>query len=350
MDRPNVSRLQKPDNDAPKSSPGRSVLDLAAYQTPTPSNGEIAALIRATVNGRAILDEEVREAVYPFLLQTQSLPEPERTARRKEIFEKELQQLIEREVILQDMFERLKDKKQALEKLKEVAGKEFDKKMRETRKTMKIKTDEEMKAFLRMQGLSMEGVRRQIERTFMAMEYMRNRIFPAIERIGHEQIREYYEGHPEEFQVADSVAWQDIFLDAGKYPSREAARQLAVQLIAQARAGADFRQLVTKYDQGNSSYLNGEGYGHRRGEIKPSEAEPILFSLKDGDLGMVELTNGFHIVRLVKREQAGLKPFDDKTQTAIRNKLQSQVWEREYQRIVRDLTKRASIDISARAQ
>src|SRR5262249_2823530 len=153
--------------------------------------------------------------------------------------------------------------------------------------------------------------------SFMATEYMRNRIFPAIERIGHEQIRKYYERHPEEFQVADSVTWQDVFLDASRYPSRGEAHRFAVELIAKAKTGVDFRQLVTQYDQGNSSYLNGEGYGHRRGEIKPAEAEAILFNMHEGDLGLVELTNGYHVVRLVKREHAGLKPLDDKTQTAI---------------------------------
>ena len=121
----NVSRLQKPETDLPKRTSSRSMLDQAAYQTATPSNGEVAARIRAMVNGKAILDEEVREAIYPFLLATQNLPEPERSNRRKERFEKELQHLIEREVILQDMFARLKGKEQVIGKLKEAAGKEY---------------------------------------------------------------------------------------------------------------------------------------------------------------------------------------------------------------------------------
>jgi parvulin-like peptidyl-prolyl isomerase len=350
-DRASVSRLQKPESDSPKRGGNQSILDQATYQTATPNTGEVAARIRATVNGTPILDEEVREAIYPHLMMTQNLPEPARSARRKEAFEKEMQQLIERELILQDMYAKLKGRDQVLQKLKEAAGKEFDKKMKETRKAAKIKTDEEMKAFFRMQGLSLEGVRRQVERNFMAMEYMRNRIVPAIDRIGHEQIREYYEGHPEEFQVADGVTWQDIFLDAGKYPNREAARKLALELIDKAQKGQDFRQLVTQYDQGNSSYLNGEGYGHRRGEIKPPEAEPPLFKMREGEMNLVELTNGFHVVRLVKREHAGLKPFDDKTQTAIRNKLQNQAWEREYQRVLRELKRKASvIEVSANPQ
>ena len=358
----NVARLQKPENDPSKpsdkgtgppsskgqSSPRTSILDLAAYQTPTPNNGEVAANIRAMVNGTPILDEEVREAILPYLMATQHLPEPERSARRKVLFEQALTDLIEREVILQDMFARLKERKQVLEKLKEEAGKEFDKKMRETRKSVNVKTDEELKAFMRLQGLSLEGVRRQIERKFMAMEYMRNRIRPAIDRIGHEQIREYYEGHPEEFQVSDSVDWQDIFIDASKYPSRQAARQLATELIAKANAGEDFRQLVTKYDQGNSAYLNGQGYGHRRGEIKPAEAEPVLFKMREGEIGLIELTNGFHVIRLVKREHAGLRPFDDKTQTSIRHKLENEAWEREFRRIMRELKSKASIEVSSR--
>jgi hypothetical protein len=348
-DRPNVSRLQKPETESSKSSSHRSILDQATYQTTTQSNGEVAARIRATVNGTPILDEELREAVYPYLMATQNLPEPERTARRKDAFDKQLKQLIEREVILQDMFARLKDKP-VLGKLKEAAGKEFDKKILETKKAMKIKTDEEMKAFFRAQGLSLQGVRRQVERNFMAMEYMRNRVLSAIERIGHERIREYYDGHPEEFQVDDSVIWQDIFVDAGKYPDRAAARQFALGLIDKAKAGADFRQLVTQFDQGNSSYLNGEGYGHRKGEIKPAEAEPLLFQMREGDMRLVELTNGFHVVRLVKREYAGAKPFDDKTQTAIRNKLQSQVWEREYQHVLDELKRKATIEIAANPQ
>jgi hypothetical protein len=343
---PNVSRFQKPESDAPKRSPAaRSILDLASYQAPT--NGETAAHIRATVNGEAILDEEVREAVYPYLLATQNLPEPERTARRKEVFNKQLDQLVERELILQDMFAHLKDREQILKELKKAATKDFDKKMREKQKAMHIKTDEEMKAFLRAQGLSVEGIRRQLERAFMAMEWMRNRIFPAIQRISPEQLREYYDGHPEEFQVPDSVTWQDIFIDAGRYPSREQAYQFARQLMARARAGEDFHKLVTQYDQGNSSYLNGEGYGHRRGEIKPVEAEALLFKMRDGDMDMVELTNGYHIIRLAHRQFAGLKPFNEpKTQTAIREKLSDEVWKREYQQIVKELKRKASIEIS----
>jgi parvulin-like peptidyl-prolyl isomerase len=349
-DPPSVPRLQKPEQEPPKRPAKGPILDLASSSAAVPDNSEVAARIRATVNGVAILDDEVREAIYPYLLATQNLPEPERTQKRKEIFEKELQHLIEREVVLQDMFTRLGKQQQFLEKIQAYADKDFEKKMREQKNAIKIKTDEEFKAYLRSQGLSLAGVKRQVERNFMFMEYMRERIRPVFERICHEQVLEFYQQHPEEFQVPDSVTWQDIFIDAGKFPNRDAARQFAQRLAANARAGQDFQKMVTQYDQGDSSYRNGEGYGHRRGEIKPPEAESILFNLRDGDIGpVVELTNGFHVIRLVKRQYAGLKPFDEKTQATIRNKLQGEASEREYKRILAELKRKASIEVSATA-
>ena len=182
----------------------------------------------------------------------------------------------------------------------------------------------------------------------MAQEWLRQLVHSAINRLGHEQILEYYQKHPEEFKVADSVIWEDIFIDANKFPNRSAARQFADQLAAKARAGANFQELVNKHDQGDSSYRNGEGYGRHRGEIKPPEAEAILFKMKDGQIGpVVELTNGFHIIRLAKREYAGQKPFDEKIQAAIRNKLEYQVFEREQKRLLADLKRKATIQISS---
>jgi peptidyl-prolyl cis-trans isomerase SurA len=346
MSLPSVSRSQKPDSDPPRRA--GSLLDQVSYSVSAPSDGLMAARIRATVNGMPILDEEVRETIYPVLLATQPLPEPERSQRRAEAFKQALQQLIDRETILQDMNAKLKDRPMILDKVKELAGKEFDKRIREVRKQMKIKTDEELKAALRAQGLTLEGLRRQIERGFMSREYMQNRVFASLERAATlEQIVEYYKNHPEEFEVKDSVTWQDIFVDAGKYPNRDAARQAAQAVADKARRGGDFLQLVAQFDNGDSTYRNGEGYGHHRGEIKPPDAEPLLFKMADGEVGpILEQANGYHVIRLVKREHAGVKPLDEKVQKAIRNKLENAALEREYKRLLADLRRRATIEIS----
>jgi peptidyl-prolyl cis-trans isomerase SurA len=339
-----VSRLQKADREAPANG---SLLDAEVKPAGATVEGRVGARIRASVNGAAILDDEVRDAAAPLLYETLSLSEPERSAKQKEILDKVINRLVERELIIQEAFSLLSKKEQFLAKIKKAASNEFDKSVRKMKERYHLKNDEELKAALQSQGLSLAGIRRQVEREFIATTYMQNRIFSSLDRITPEQILTYYQQHPSEFEVTDSVKWQDIFIDAGRFPDRTVARQFAEDVAAKARAGEDFQKLALKYDNGDSSYRNGEGLGQRRGEIKPLEAEPVLFQLKDGQVGpLVELGNGYHVVRLVKREYAGQMPFDDKTQTAIKNKLTAQIWEREYKRIVAELRRKATVEIA----
>ena len=59
----------------------------------------------------------------------------------------------------------------------------------------------------------------------------------------------------------------------------------------------------------------------------------------------MELPTGFHVLRLVQREFAGLQPFDDKTQSEIRRKLTNLIADREYKRIVKELRRKATIQV-----
>ena len=343
---PTVMRMQRPDTEVQAGNSG-TLINVSAKDIPAVAEGKVTSRIRAVVNGQAILDTEVREAVGPYMIETLQFPEPERTNRQKEIIERETSRLIERELLLQDAFALLGKREAFLGKLKGAASKEFDKTLRTMKSRLNFKSDDELKAYLRSQGMTVEGVRRQIERNFMSMEYLRSLIFPAIDRINPEQLLEYYQQHPSEFEVTDNVKWQDIFIDAGRFPDRQLARQFAQDIVAKAQAGEDFQKLAVKYDNGDSSYRNGEGFGTRRGEIKPAEAERILFALRDGQIGpIIELGNGFHVVRLVKREYAGRMPFDEKTQTAIRNKLTGLIWDRENKRIVANLRNKATIEVA----
>jgi peptidyl-prolyl cis-trans isomerase SurA len=341
---PTTSRMQKPDEPVAN----RPAIDLVSYTPGAGAMRQSAARICATVNGVAILDDELREVAYGQMLYLMSLREPERSNQRKQILAKSLEQIIEREVILQEAFERLKEQPQSLKKLKEYATKEYEKDMRDVRKRTGIKSDEEFRLLLATQGITLAGVQRQKERNIMALEFMKNLIVPKLDGIGREDLENYYKLHPEEFRVPDSLTWQDIFIDASKFPTRDAAQQFAESLSARAQNGEDFGKLVKEFDQGDSSYRDGDGFGRRRGEIRPVEAEPVLFQMKAGDIGpVIALGTGFHVVKLTSREYEGLKAFNEKTQMEIRNKLQGDTWELEYKRAIADLKRKSTIEVSA---
>ncbi len=348
-----VSRSQKPDHELvtlakPKPKKG---LDERPMPTGDAAGGQIVVSIRAMVNDVPIFDEEVRNAVAGALSKTRELPESERTRAQAEILHNALDSLVERELVIQDALNKLNQGgKRLLEKVREAAGKEFDRQIREIKKQTGVKTDEDFQELLRSQGISLDGMRRQSERQFIAQEYLRSRVMPFIDAIGHEQILEYYLKHPEEFQVVDSVKWQDVFIDAAKPGrTRAEAKLFAEQIVERLNAGADFADYI-KYDDGDSVIRQGMGYGSLRGEIQPREAEPILFKMKDGEVGPVlEMPTGFHIIKLVKREYAGKMKFDERAQTVIRDKLRKEIANRESLRIINELKARAQIEYGSTA-
>src|SRR5262249_12722118 len=153
------------------------------------TSGQVAARIRATVNGVPILDEEVQASAYQFLIYVSQLPEPEQTVKRREVLKEALDQLIERELIIQDAFARLaKAGPKTLEKIKDGANKEFDKRwVRQMKVGNHFTSDEELKESLRRAGLSLETIRRQWTRQYMATEYLRSRILPTLDKaVGRE--------------------------------------------------------------------------------------------------------------------------------------------------------------------
>jgi hypothetical protein len=338
------ARAQAPDNDQPVALTGfPSPVDPPGVQIA----GYTAVRVVATVNGEAILEEELRAVTYDVLRRLEGVPEPERSKRQGEVLSQALTNLIEREVVVQEALERLgRGGPKNVEKIWDLVHKDFEKSWLVPLKAQfKIKSDEEFRALLRSQGVSFEMAKRQWERQRMMEMYLQNRVFPIVDKIGHMQLVDYYEQHPEQFKVEDNVEWQDLFVAAAKHASREAARRFAESLAQRVRQGEDFAKLSEQFDDGDGKLRHGEGIGRKPGEIKPPEAEPLLLSLKENDVALVEQPHGFHVVRLVKRQHAGTMPFDEKTQKLIKDKLRMEILQRESKRLVTELKRKAVIEV-----
>jgi len=198
----------------------------------------------------------------------------------------------------------------------------------------------------RQSGVSYELMRRQTERNFVSMQYLQQRVMPAMDRIGHRDLREYYDGHPELFKIQDSVNWRHIFIAKVKYKTPEEARKQAEEVVQQIKAGEDFVTLSRKYCHGDSALRDGDGLGHTPGEIRPVEAEPILLSMKEGEVAdVLELPTGYHIIQLTKRQYAGMKPFNEVAQKEIRDKLRNEVATLEIKRLLAEMKRNAVIEI-----
>jgi parvulin-like peptidyl-prolyl isomerase len=334
-----VVRSQSP-TEKPVLEPITPVSSSTTVPAALRSRAEAQVRVVATVGGTPIYESEVREAVAQQSEKLASLTGAERQEKEEQLYYKELRQIIERELILDELFARLKANKakaSVLTELEEAAKKSSEQQMRDVKKMMNITRDEDFKMILQGQGVSISGMRRQLERNFMMRMYLKELLSPSVKDIPLSAMRDYYIDHPEEFQTEDHVKWQDIFINANKFTTRQEARQVAEAVYGRAKQGEDFMKLAQQYDQGLGKGLGG---GETRGTIRPLEAEKMVFDLKAGEVGWVEMETGFHIIRIAERTEAGKRPFDEKTQTEIRRKLQEVISTREYSKIVRTLWSR----------
>jgi parvulin-like peptidyl-prolyl isomerase len=311
---------------------------------------KVVALIGAS---HLVTDQEVIEAVRQRLGEFRDLPGAARAAKEKELYAAELRRIIERELILDDMYGKLKKQgRLALaDEIKEFAEKAADQSLRSIRNGYGLKTDEEFQAVLRMQGLTQPVIRRQIERQIMADEYVRSAIKEKGRTPGLADIRAYFDEHPDEFKSEDRVKWLDIFISFNKHPTPDAARVHAEQIFGKTRdsklgPATDFLELAKQYDNGLAAGAGGIGVGSKRGEIQPPDVERVVWSLKPGEVGgPIATPTGYHIVKVVERDHAGVRAFDVKLQGQIREKLLRKYREEEYHKLIEELWRKGGVRV-----
>jgi hypothetical protein len=195
-------------------------------------------------------------------------------------------------------------------------------------------------------GFSLESYRRQWERRAMAEALVQSEVSPRLQRehVGLHQVLDYYHSHADEFYVEKNVKWQDLFICAAQHPTRKAARAFAEALVRRIRKGEDFARLSKEHDNGDSTLRpNSEGFGTTLGAIRPSQLEAVLFRMSEGEVVLVEMEQGFHIINLVKREENGTRPLDHRLQTTIHEKLFAEEYRKEVGRMFSQLRQDAVV-------
>jgi len=305
---------------------------------------KVIALVGA---GNIVTDEEVWESCRQRMQDYTSFVDGpggkqvlEDPAKKKTVYTEELRRTIERELILDEMYIKLKKagKQQVIEEIKEFASKAADRQLREFKKRYRAQTDDDFKMILLAQGLTVPVIRRQIERQLMAEEYVRSMLREKNKGISLGEIRDYFDSHPDEYRTADRVKWLSIFISYNKFETPKAAYDYVLAIQQHAAAGEDFIELSKTYDQGLAGQAGGVGLGSERGKILPVDVEPTVWSLEPGKVSeLIETPAGYHIVKVAERERAGIKPFDDKVQVDARRKLLRDLQDVEYKRLVEKL-------------
>ena len=151
--------------------------------------------------------------------------------------------------------------------------------------------------------------------------------------VSPEEIKAYYDTHPQEFASGKEtfkIAQILVAVPPNATPAEiDAARAKAEGIRKQLLSGADFGQLARQYSDDDSKAQGGELGDFSRGDM----LDPIqnaVDGMKVGDISeLVRTDHGFHILKLEAHEQAGVKPLSA-VSDQIRDKLTTQKAQQEF--------------------
>ncbi len=128
------------------------------------------------------------------------------------------------------------------------------------------------------------------------------------------QVESYYNSHKDQFRTKERVKARHILISILNKPPAEIPKlkAKAEDLLKQIKAGGDFAKLAQQNSEDKTSAVKGGDLGWvMKGQMVP-EFEKATFALKQGQISDIVTTNyGFHIVQVLEKEDAHLRPLDE---------------------------------------
>lgn len=191
--------------------------------------------------------------------------------------------------------------------------------------------DKQLLAALAQEGMTLDELRQQFERTFMVQMVERREIMRNM-TLTEEETRQYYQAHQEEFMKPPAVTLREILVAVpvetvgGQATVNVAADEAAKEKIAAVREralkGEDFLALVTEVSQSGT-----KANGGLVGPILVADLLPALGAmvekLKPGDITEpIRSRNGYQIFKLEEKTAAEPEVFEK-----VRNQIGQRIYE-----------------------
>jgi parvulin-like peptidyl-prolyl isomerase len=304
---------------------------LSSLLLSSPLGAEIVERVIARVNGDIITQSEL-EARQVAEVQSNRIPPERIEAFLRENNSRILQEAIDELLIVQkaaDLGMRMRP-----EYIREV--------IEGIKKENNISSDEAFQEQLRREGMSLDDLKRNIERSIMRRQVL-SRELDSKTSVTEVEARADYEARKDEYTKPASVRLQEISV---KSESGDALA-LARQLVERARAGEDFGALARAHSASSTRASGGDLGLLLKGEINP-DVEKIVFSLSPGSVSEpFPAGEGFQIFRVIERTEGSVVPFEDVKADILRKLNQARTSEA-YEKFVEGLRKTAIVDLKVR--
>jgi peptidyl-prolyl cis-trans isomerase SurA len=169
------------------------------------------------------------------------------------------------------------------------------------KKENNITDDAELRRQLRREGVTLEALKRNIERSIVRRQVL-SRELEGRTQVTDVEARKEYEAHKAEYAKSASVQLQEILVKD---------EALAKELAARARQGEEFPALARQYSVAPSKAGGGELGRLNKGEMN-AQLEAAAFALPVGGISEPLRTDqGWRIIKVMEKSEGSVVPFEE---------------------------------------
>jgi len=205
---------------------------------------------------------------------------------------------------------------------------------------------EDFKKNLAREGTSLESLKKDIRSQMMRIRLLRREIKSKV-IVSDEEIGEYYNKNRQDYEGKEAVRLKQIFLAIPAKADKKTKAKIkeeAGQLRKRAVAGESFELLAVKYSQGPGAAQGGDIGFIEKGTIIAA-VESVAFNLPMEQVSeVIESGIGFHIIKVVDKKGAGLKPIAA-VREEIKTKIEDEKLEKKYEEWITSIRKKSFIEI-----
>ena len=189
----------------------------------------------------------------------------------------------------------------------------------------------DLEAKLRSFGTSIDRHKNEFREQMISRTMISQKIDRSPE-ITHDRLLKYYRERDADYDVPARARWEKLTVRFDRFPDRPAAERAIVDMGNQVLHGAQFAAVAKRLSQGPDAVDGGYHDWTTQGSLVSEVIDRAIFSLPINQLSLIlQDDQGYHIVRVIERQEAGRVTFVD-AQQKIREKLQ----EEERQRKIRE--------------
>lgn len=209
------------------------------------------------------------------------------------------------------------------------------------KKENNIASDEELQAQLKREGMTLEELKRNIERNILKRQVMQRELESKV-AVTEDDAKAWYQANIAEYTKPATVHLQQLVMNADpKNPG------LGAELVARARGGEELAELARAYAAAPTKASAADLGVLHKGDLAPS-VEKIAFALAPGQISdPIPTPDGFRILKVVEKTEGSVVPYED-ARAEIQRRLTTSRGNEQVEKYLAGLREKAIIDLRVR--